>query len=294
MMLSYFLFSPEKLASEDTAARLASADFIYLSCIPFLSDCRDGRDACKEALESFRRTCAKAENRNAREGMGRARNAGSGSPKVLLSTPFISKGRLFATFCRLFPTFAPLFDGFLLQNVGDAALIGDLTASAFGAAFKKPSGGKFFLAGDTSFNITNRESAEYWSGRLDLLAVLPELSADAQSCLAREFPASIIPEITAFSAAVIARSEHCAAAGNTFRCGRCGPSGLSAGHLLDERGRSFTIISNPYDCSSLLLGVPREETFIRNAFLPGIDLSAKTKACGSAAQKAVFRVYEGL
>ncbi|MBP1587153.1 MAG: hypothetical protein ILO53_01965 [Clostridia bacterium] len=252
-MRSTFLFSPDKL-SPSRGDSLLDADFIYLSCIPLLTGGRQAREdslekssarAFEESLTDFRRRAAAAKSPEK-------------VPKILLSTPFISKGRLFAGFCEKFAEFAPLFDGFILQNIGDAALIEKLTAEAFGAPLAKPDGKRFLLAGDTAFNITNRESAEYWSGRLDVLAILPELTAAAQQSLAQTFPGNIIPEITAFSTAVITRSEHCLAAQGGFGCGKCGPCGLDAGRLIDERGRRFDIVTDPLDCTSLLLGRTQE------------------------------------
>ena len=293
-MLSYFLFSTEKLVSEDAAALLSSADYIYISCIPLLTG---GIRSFGDALRRFGDLCRKGPQ-------GRR-------PKILLSTPFISRGRMFARFCHEFASFAPLFDGFLLQNAGDVELIRTLTASSFGAAFEGPSGERFIIAGDTAFNVTNRVSAEYRSGVLDVLAILPELSKEDQFSLARAFPENVIPEITVFSAAIVSRSEHCIAAVKDFHCGRCGSCGLSAGYLRDERGRRFGIVTDPEDCSSLLLGIPQEESFAESPFAadpafrrsffdgngspasPGVPGTIE-KLPGDLAEKAVFRVYEGL
>ena len=46
----------------------------------------------------------------------------------------------------------------------------------------------FFLAGDTAFNVFNSGTALFWSGKLDSLAILPELDPGEQKTLAERFP----------------------------------------------------------------------------------------------------------
>lgn len=212
-MRSAFLYSPYDIG----ASAGEGIDVIHVSCLPYL---------CGEPLPE------KADR----------------PYRLLLSFPFISKGRAYRLFCERFREFADRFDGFTLQNIGDYGMLSDLLS---GSGLSRE---RFFIAGDVSLNITNAETALFWQNKLDSAAILPELQPEEQAALAARFPKGLIPEIIASSKTIVMRSEHCYAARESgFGCGRCGKTGLSGGSLFDIGGREFPIITNPLDCNSLLL-----------------------------------------
>lgn len=216
-MISAFVFSPAELSDEI----IQSADLVHVSCIPYLLG---------EPLPD-------------RKSSGN--NTGS---KLLLSFPFISKGKAYRAFCERFGEFSKHFDGFTLQNIGDYETLCELMKAA------NISRSDIFAAGDVSLNITNASTAEFWRGKLDSAAILPELDIPEHRALIDRFPEGLIPEVALGARKIVMRSEHCfAAEGNTYKCGKCGRTGLSGGSLFDISGKEFPVVTNPLDCNSILL-----------------------------------------
>ncbi len=213
-MKSAFLFSPVDTVNKS----LSGADIIHVSCLPYL---------CGKALPA---------------------KAPSG-PKLLLSFPFISKGRAYSLFCSRFAEFAACFDGFTLQNIGDDVTLKELFDAD--PALRRED---YFIAGDNAFNIANKTSAGFWRGRLDSVVVSPELTPEEQKELANGFPEGLLPEVIASGPVIVMRSEHCyAAEGPSYNCGKCGKFGLGGGSLFDISGGELPVVTNPVDCNSVLL-----------------------------------------
>lgn len=168
--------------------------------------------------------------------------------KVLLSFPNVSRETLLKDFKNAFHTLAQYFDGFLLQNIGDYGILTSLFDE------HHLSRNNYFIAGDYSLNVFNLESAKFWSDKLDMVALSPELSIKEQSEIASKFPKNITPEIICSKRIIVMRSEHCYASENIFHCGRCGKSGLNAPKLKSENGKEYDVYCNPKDCTCVLVG----------------------------------------
>ena len=237
-MISAFLYSPGDIDQ----SKSKQFDIVHISCIPFL---------CGEPLPD------------------RSRSSKRSFPKLLLSFPFISKGKAYRLFCERFEEFAQCFDGFTIQNIGDYGTLCELINDS-----KTVRREDLFIAGDIALNITNTASANYWHGKLDSAAILPELSLAEQKELALKYPPELIPETVASKKTVVMRSEHCyAAKGASYHCGKCGRSGLLGGSIFDINGREFPIVTNPIDCNSILL-CTRHDTPCSEAL--SLDLTSKT------------------
>ena len=260
MMKSAFVFDPvgfDPAGFDPAGAKDASGkfDLVHVSCVPFLCGADlaaaeklraslgssfSGKFPGNTALDVSGKSGYFREKREKRE---------KGGPLLLLSLPFISRGKAFDLFKERFAEFADVFDGFTLQNIGDLEFLsGLLRENGF-------SQHDFFLAGDTAFNVFNSGTALFWRGKLDSLAILPELDPGEQKALAGRFPEGIVPEIVSCGVVPVMRSEHCfSVKGRNFKCGACGKYGLAGGSLRDVAGREFRIVTNPLDCNCVLLG----------------------------------------
>ncbi|MCR5694131.1 MAG: hypothetical protein K6G89_04070 [Clostridia bacterium] len=231
-MISVFLFSPDNAPL--TAA--PSPDIVHVSCIPYL---------CGKKLPE------------------KGKFPGGGK-KVLVSFPFISRGKAYSLFCGRFKEFASSFDGFTLQNPGDHETLCELLAS--NPSVKRE---ELFIAGDAALNVSNNATARFWQGRLDSAAILPELSDEEQLELADRFPDGLLPEIITPANKIVMRSEHCfAVKGKAFHCGQCGRYGLEGGSLFDINGKKFPVATNPIDCNSVLLVPGSSQAFGPAEFSP--------------------------
>ncbi len=191
-----------------------------------------------------------------------------GSPKILVSFPFISKGAAYRAFCDRFEEFAERFDGFTVQNLGDFWMLCELLEGS-----KKVRREDLIIAGDAALNVTNASTAAFWSGKLDVCAILPELGVSEHLELIKRFPSGLIPEVLLDAQKIVMRSEHCfAARGNAYKCGKCGKTGLLGGSIFDISGNEFPIITNPLDCNSILLCPPAANASSASLF----DLSPDT------------------
>jgi len=225
-MRSSFLFSPV----DPSKTLPSSPDILHVSCLPYL---------CGKALP--------------------AKNPSG--PKLLLSFPFVSKGRAYSLFCSRFAEFAACFDGFTLQNIGDFVTLEELFAAD--PSIRRED---YFIAGDNAFNIANKTSAGFWRGKLDSVVISPELSREEQTELANGFPEGLLPEVIASGPVIAMRSEHCyAAEGPSYNCGKCGKFGLGGGSLFDIAGREFPVVTNPIDCNSVLLTRAEKLTWFDSA-----------------------------
>ncbi|MBO7659197.1 MAG: hypothetical protein J6T65_07815 [Clostridia bacterium] len=237
-MRSAFVFDPAAVSGIS-----GKYDLVHVSCLPFLCGIPFSE------VERLRRVFSGNFPENEAPLSG-------GGPKFLLALPFISRGRAFRLFAERFPEALRTFDGFTLENIGDYEFLMSLFAEN-----KVNPANEYFLAGDTAFNVFNSETAEFWRGKLDSLAILPELDPEEQKALAERFPEGIVPEIVSCGTVPVMRSEHCfAVRGKNFRCGACGKYGLGGGCLRDVKGREFRVVTNPLDCNCVLLGNvnPRE------------------------------------
>lgn len=171
-----------------------------------------------------------------------------GDNVVSVSFPFVSRGRIMKRFAENFRKIAENCDGFTIANFGNYEMILGL----FDENNLRRSDYKLF--GDYSLNVTNSEAVKFWSGKLDSLAILPELSVNAQLKIAEKFPENIIPEIVLSKEIIVMRSEHCFAVKNEeYSCGACGKYGLSANNIKDENGQEFRIVTNPFDCNCVMV-----------------------------------------
>lgn len=167
---------------------------------------------------------------------------------VSVSFPFISRGKIMKKFAENFRKIAENCDGFTLTNFGNYEMILGLFNE------NRLCRNDYKLFGDYSLNATNIEAVLFWSGKLDSLAILPELSVNDQLTLAEKFPENITPEIILSKEIIVMRSEHCFGVKNeSFHCGACGKYGLSANDLKDENGQEFRIITNPFDCNCVMV-----------------------------------------
>lgn len=197
-----------------------ASDIVHVSCVPLLIDFENGL----ERLDELRK-----------------------SGMVLLSFPFVSRGKAIEKFSENFSEIAMHVDGFTLQNFGDFGILNDLFSSNITPRKK------YFLAGDYSLNVTNSETAKFWENKLDSVALLPELTQKSQLELIADFPKNLKAEVICTDGVVAMRSEHCFAVRNeSFRCGNCGKYGLSAGPLEGENHKKYQIICNPLDCNCIL------------------------------------------
>jgi hypothetical protein len=178
--------------------------------------------------------------------------------KIIIALPYIMRGKAAEVFKKNYENLTKLSDGFLLGNIGDSEIIKYLSEKT-GTTLPK-------LYGDYSLNVTNKETAAYFSKNMESIALLPELDVEAQLALAGKFPQGLTAEICLGHNIIVMRSEHCFATEKEgYHCGRCGKQGDLAPALSDIHGNIYPLVCNPLDCNCIMLA-PRskkEETLLR-------------------------------
>ena len=166
--------------------------------------------------------------------------------KIIIALPYIVRGKAAEAFKKNYENLAKLSDGFLLGNIGDSEIIKELSEKT-GTKLPK-------MHGDYSLNVTNRETAAYFSKSFASIALLPELDIEAQLALAGKFPQGLTAEICPGHNIIVMRSEHCFAAEKEgYHCGRCGKQGDLAPALSDIHGNIYPLVCNPLDCNCIML-----------------------------------------